>query len=103
MVDARLGPPRELCLGGVPSGARRAGAERLLAAALTQVHGAFPDLQVEGETVEAYPAPALVRASEGAERLVVGSRGRGGFAALVLGSVSHALVREAHCPVTIVR
>ena len=79
------------------------GAERLLSAALAQVHDDYPDLEVEGSTVEAQPAPALVRASEGAERLVVGSRGRGGFAALVLGSVSHALVREAHCPVTIVR
>jgi len=79
------------------------GAERLLAAALAQVHEEYPDLEVEGSTVEAQPAPALVRASEGAERLVVGSRGRGGFAALVLGSVSHSLVREAHCPVTIVR
>ncbi|MHA7132777.1 universal stress protein [Oerskovia turbata] len=79
------------------------GAERLLAAAMGQVREEFPDLDVEGATVEAQPAPALVRASEGAERLVVGSRGRGGFAALVLGSVSHALVREAHCPVVIVR
>ncbi|KRD45926.1 hypothetical protein ASE27_17150 [Oerskovia sp. Root918] len=79
------------------------GAERQLAAALAQVREAFEGIEVEGQTVEAYPAPALVRASEGAERLVVGSRGRGGFAALVLGSVSHALVRDAHCPVTIVR
>lgn len=48
------------------------------------------------------PTRALIRHSAGAEMLVLGSRGHGGFAGLLLGSVSSACVAHATCPVLIV-
>ena len=58
---------------------------------------------VEVHAVHAPAAQALIEASRGADVVVVGSRGRGGFAGLVLGSVAEQVVRHAFCPVTVVR
>ncbi|MFF1635311.1 universal stress protein [Leifsonia sp. NPDC058248] len=51
---------------------------------------------------EGSPARQLLNESEGAEMLVVGSRGLGGFAGLLLGSVSSACAEHAVCPVLVI-
>jgi nucleotide-binding universal stress UspA family protein len=53
-------------------------------------------------TVNGVPAEELIKASEGADLLVVGARGVGGFRRLVMGSVSSQVSHHAHCPVVIV-
>ena len=63
---------------------------------------AYPGLDITERVVEGLPAQALVKAADQAGLLVVGSRGHGGFARLMLGSVSHALIHSAPCPVAIV-
>ncbi|MGD0944860.1 MAG: universal stress protein [Acidimicrobiales bacterium] len=60
-------------------------------------------LDVEWLGVPGNPAEVLIEASRGASLLVVGSRGRGGFLGLLMGSVSSQCAHHAHCPVLIVR
>jgi nucleotide-binding universal stress UspA family protein len=62
-----------------------------------------PAVDMQTSIEEGNPAKVLIERSKGADLMVVGSRGRDGFAGMLLGSVSQHLVAHAHCPVTIVR
>lgn len=58
---------------------------------------------VRSRVVKGHPAQVLLDAAADASLLVVGSRGHGGFAEALLGSVGHHCVHHAHCPVLIMR
>ncbi|MFD8498416.1 universal stress protein [Amycolatopsis sp. NPDC059657] len=77
--------------------------ERLLAQRLAGWQEKYPDVTIERVLVRDRPRHALLEWSEKAQLVVVGSRGRGGFAGLLLGSVSQALAHHAHCPVLVIR
>ena len=62
-----------------------------------------PAVRVHCHVVHRSPVQAMLSAAEGANLLVVGARGKGGFAGLLLGSVSDQLVHHAPCPVTVIR
>ncbi|MFE1312778.1 universal stress protein [Streptomyces sp. NPDC058755] len=74
-----------------------------MAQELTEALGAEAAASVRPLVVQGNPTDVLLRAAEGAECLVVGSRGRGGFARALLGSVSSHVTHHATCPVVIVR
>lgn len=65
--------------------------------------GLDPAVRVACHVAHHAPARALIGAAAGADLVVVGARGRGGFAGLVLGSTSDQVVHHAPCPVTVVR
>ena len=77
--------------------------EAWLAAIVDEVVGDAGDVEITRSTVEDDPAPALLAAAQGADLLIVGSRGHGGFADLLLGSVSQQCAHHAPCPLVIVR
>jgi len=70
---------------------------------LAEVLGTTPSVPVEKQVREGPAAEQILEAAKDAALVVVGSRGRGGFSGLLLGSVSAQVAQHAHCPVTIVR
>jgi nucleotide-binding universal stress UspA family protein len=83
--------------------AMAAGATSQLDRTVDEVVGDAKDVTIERKAVEGMAAQVLVDEAEGADLLVVGSRGHGGFAGLLLGSVSQQCAQHASCPVVIIR
>ena len=84
-------------------GAESEAAQAALEAAVSEALGAEPGIQVDQKLVEGDASDALVAESESAELLVVGSHGRSGLKAALLGSVSRHVVSHAVCPVVVVK
>jgi nucleotide-binding universal stress UspA family protein len=76
-------------------------AEELTREVTDQLGESRPDL-VTVRAVSGFPAKELIEASRDADLMVVGSRGAGGFAKLMVGSISSQVVEHAHCPVVVV-
>lgn len=77
----------------------RSNLEQTLRDALGETEAA----RVQRHVVQGHPAHVLLDAAADADLLVVGSRGRGGFTGLLLGSVSQHVIAHADCPVVVVR
>lgn len=78
-------------------------ATQFLSTFVAGVVGDSSDVTIEEITTEGPAASVLVEAAAGADLLVVGSRGHGGFVGLLLGSVSQQCAQHAPCPVVIAR
>lgn len=63
----------------------------------------YPDVVVEQRVLHGRPTENLLRVSEGAQLMVVGTRGRSGMVGALLGSTSQALITHSHCPVVVVK
>jgi nucleotide-binding universal stress UspA family protein len=81
----------------------RAAAIAALEATVRETLPNIGGVRLEQRVVEGIPGAVLVDESRDADLLVVGSRGHGGFAQLLLGSVSQQCAQHAACPVVIVR
>ena len=78
-------------------------ADATLSAAAARAAAAHPELTISTEVLYGEPGPVLAELASNAGLVVVGSRGRGGFAGMLLGSTSHRLIHDAACPVMVVR
>ncbi|GAA2748354.1 universal stress protein [Kitasatospora cinereorecta] len=78
-------------------------AETLLTESMDKLRAAHPTLRLTGDVVPRDAAEAILTAAEHSELAVVGTRGHGGFAALLLGSVSLRVAAHTSCPAVVVR
>jgi nucleotide-binding universal stress UspA family protein len=81
----------------------QAEAERRLVALVTEELGGRDGLDVRAWALHGNTIPTLLEVTRRARHLVVGTRGRGGFTGLLLGSTTDQLLHHACCPVTVVR
>ncbi|MFC5262818.1 universal stress protein [Kribbella qitaiheensis] len=76
--------------------------QQLFAESMESKRVLLPGIDLEVKLVHSHPVQALIDESDGAELVVVGSHGRGGFTGMLLGSVSQAVLHHAACPVAVV-
>ncbi|MFK4242575.1 universal stress protein [Micromonospora chokoriensis] len=86
---------------GVPAPSEDA--QKMLERTATELADRWPGLVVEVRQVAGGPGITMIEESRRADLVVVGSRGLGGFAGLLLGSVGSQVAAHAHCPVLVVR
>jgi nucleotide-binding universal stress UspA family protein len=92
-----------LDLEGLDRPALEVESEQILAERLAGWQERYPDVAVQRLVVYDRPARELVNQSKSAQLVVLGSRGRGGIARMLLGSVSNAVVHSVHTPVIVAR
>jgi len=86
-----------------PTEGFRESAEKVVTDAISSTLDPASDVPVHARVGQGHAAQVLLDAAAGASLLVVGSRGHGGFAEALLGSVSQHCVQHALCPVVVVR
>ena len=79
------------------------GYRRMVEEGIKDLRERYPHIDVDIRIVRGPAAEVLVRESEDASMLVIGSRGRGGFRGMLLGSVSHKVIETAKSPVMVIR
>lgn len=85
------------------SGPSDSGVEWVLTSVLARWRDRFPDVKVHRQIVNGRIRLSLLDATASSQLIVVGARGHGGFAGLLLGSVTHAVLQHAQCPAVVVR
>lgn len=99
-------PPRlraEAPIPGTVAASLYGESRRALAEAVTRVNEIAPGQLIDAELLTGRAAVTVAESGSGAGMLVVGARGSGGFASMVLGSVSRYAAMHARCPVVVVR
>ena len=95
------GAPRPMRADGDPR--LRVGPDRIVGAAVDAIRASHPGLRVTGVIGTGRPTRTLLALSEEAVMIVLGARGIGGFAGLLMGTVSGQVAEHGYCPVAVVR
>ncbi|WP_229401624.1 universal stress protein [Micromonospora okii] len=99
LLRVPLGP----AAGSPPGSGLRQQAERVVAEAVAEAEAHAPGTRITGEIIDGAPAAVLLGESPTAALIVLGNRGLGGFATLVVGSVALQVATYADCPVLVAR